>query len=308
MMMDANIVACSPSTVHRLLSSAGLLQRFSKRPTKKGTGFQQPLAAHDHWHIDVSYLNIRGTFYFCATILDGFSRKVIHWDIRPEMKELDIEAIVQYAKEQYPEARPRIISDNGPQFIANDFKSFVRLSGMTHVRTSPYYPQSNGKIERYHRTLKSDCIRTKCPLSLDEAKRVVKQFVGDYNDRRLHSAIGYITPSDMLAGKQKAIHEERDRKLEEAREDRAKIRAQQAAARYAKSTRPEDRAMLGSNPLAESSPRRVDAEGKCNGRGGRESPARQVPLAFGHNAINPGGLGAEPPRTPSICLFIHLLN
>ena len=222
------------------------------------------------------------------------------------MKELDIEAIVQYAKEQYPEARPRIISDNGPQFIANDFKSFVRLSGMTHVRTSPYYPQSNGKIERYHRTLKSDCIRTKCPLSLDEAKRVVKQFVGDYNDRRLHSAIGYITPSDMLAGKQKAIHEERDRKLEEAREDRAKIRAQQAAARYAKSTRPEDRAMLGSNPLAESSPRRVDAEGTCNGRGGRESPARQVPLAFGHNAINPGGLGAEPPRTPSIfCSFIY---
>ncbi len=255
MMMDANIVACSPSTVHRLLSSAGLLQRFSKRPTKKGTGFQQPLAAHDHWHIDVSYLNIRGTFYFCATILDGFSRKVIHWDIRPEMKELDIEAIVQYAKEQYPEARPRIISDNGPQFIANDFKSFVRLSGMTHVRTSPYYPQSNGKIERYHRTLKSDCIRTKCPLSLEEAKRVVKQFVSDYNDRRLHSAIGYITPSDMLAGKQKAIHEERDRKLEEAREDRAKIRAQQAAARYAKSTRPEDRAMLGSNLSAESMPK-----------------------------------------------------
>jgi transposase InsO family protein len=255
MMMDANIVACSPSTVHRLLSSAGLLARFSKRPTKKGTGFQQPLAAHDHWHIDVSYLNIRGTFYFCATILDGFSRKVIHWDIRPEMKELDIEAIVQYAKEQYPEARPRIISDNGPQFIANDFKSFVRLSGMTHVRTSPYYPQSNGKIERYHRTLKSDCIRTKCPLSLEEAKRVVKQFVSDYNDRRLHSAIGYITPSDMLAGKQKAIHEERDRKLEEAREDRAKIRAQQAAARYAKSTRPEDRAMLGSNLSAESMPK-----------------------------------------------------
>ena len=69
-----------------------------------------------------------------------------------------------------------------------------------HVRTSPYYPQSNGKIERYHRTLKSDCIRTKCPLSLEEAKRVVKQFVSDYNDRRLHSAIGYITPSDMLAG------------------------------------------------------------------------------------------------------------
>ena len=254
-MMDANVVACSPSTVHRLLSLEGLLARFTKGPTKKGTGFQQPLAPHEHWHIDVSHLNIRGTFYFCATILDGFSRKVIHWDIRPEMKELDIEAIVQYAKELYPEARPRIISDNGPQFIANDFKSFVRLSGMTHVRTSPYYPQSNGKLERYHKTLKSECIRPKCPLSLEDAKRVVTQFVSDYNDRRLHSAIGYITPSDMLAGKQKAIHEERDRKLEEAREARSKIRAQQAAARYIKDSRSEDKAMLGSNLSAESMPK-----------------------------------------------------
>ena len=75
---------------------------------------------------------------------------------------------------------------------------------MTQVRTSPYYPQSNGKLERHHKTLKSDCIRPKCPLSLEEAKRVVKQFVSAYSDCRLHSSIGYITPSDLLSGKQKA--------------------------------------------------------------------------------------------------------
>lgn len=252
MMMDANVVACSPSTVHRVLSAEGLLARFNKQPSKKGTGFHQPIAAHEHWHIDVSYLNIRGTFYFCATILDGFSRSVVHWDIRPQMKELDIEAILQYAKEKYPDARPRIISDNGPQFIANDFKSFVRLSGMTHVRTSPFYPQSNGKLERYHKTLKSDCIRPKTPLSLEEAKRVVVEFVGYYNNHRLHSAIGYVTPNDMLVGRQQAIHEERDRKLEAARELRAKLRAQQASVSYADDTRPEDRALLGSTPSAES--------------------------------------------------------
>jgi len=63
------------------------------------------------------------------------------------------------AKEKYPEARPRIISDNGPQFIAKDFKEFIRISGMTHVRTSPFYPQSNGKIERWHKSLKGECIR-----------------------------------------------------------------------------------------------------------------------------------------------------
>ena len=70
------------------------------------------------------------------------------------MTEADIEIILQGAKEKCPEARPRIISDNGPQFIAKDFKEFIRISGMTHVRTSPFYPQSNGKIERWHKSLK----------------------------------------------------------------------------------------------------------------------------------------------------------
>jgi transposase InsO family protein len=74
----------------------------------------------------------------------GFSRSILHWDLRESMTEADIEIILQAAKEEHPEARPRIISDNGPQFIAKDFKEFIR-SGMTHVRTSPYYPQSNGK-------------------------------------------------------------------------------------------------------------------------------------------------------------------
>jgi putative transposase len=70
------------------------------------------------------------------------------------MRETDVEVILQRAKEKYLEAKPRIISDNGPQFIARDFKEFIRISGMTHVRTSPYYPQSNGKIERWHKSLK----------------------------------------------------------------------------------------------------------------------------------------------------------
>jgi transposase InsO family protein len=255
MMLDADVVACSPSTVHRVLSSEGLLSRFGKKTSQKGNGFDQPKEAHQHWHIDVSHLNICGAFYFCASILDGYSRMIVHWDIRPEMKEIDIEAIVQRAKELYPDSRPRIISDNGPQFIAKDFKSFVRLSGMTHVRTSPYYPQSNGKLERYHRSLKHECIRQKTPLNLDDAKRVTSEFVHTYNEQRLHSALGYITPRDMLEGRQQAIHAERDRKLEAARERRAAERARTRTASYAMSTRSEDRATLGSDPSAESMPK-----------------------------------------------------
>lgn len=94
------------------------------------------------------------------------------------------------AKEQYPDARPRIISDNGPQFIAKYFKEFIRISGMTHARTSPFYPQSNGKIERWHKSLKGECIRPGTPLSLGDARRLVQGYVDHYNNVRLNSPTG----------------------------------------------------------------------------------------------------------------------
>jgi hypothetical protein len=196
----------------------------SPNVTKKGTGFVQPLKAHQEWHIDVSYLNIAGTFYFLCSILDGYSRFIVHWEIREKMEEIDVETIIQRAREKFPDARPRIISDNGPQFIAKDFKEFIRIAGMTHVRTSPYYPQSNGKLERFHKTIKGECIRVKVPLSLEDARRIVTDYVAHYNLVRLHSAIGYVTPNDKLLGKDKVIHAERDRKLAEARERRKQLR------------------------------------------------------------------------------------
>jgi putative transposase len=227
MMMDADVVAVSPASTYRVLKAAGLLGRWNAKPSSKGTGFAQPIGPHGHWHIDVSYLNICGTFYYLCSILDGFSRYIVHWDIRQAMTEADVEIILQGARERFPDARPRIISDNGPQFIARDFKEFIRLSGMTHVRTSPYYPQSNGKLERYHRTIKTDCIRPGTPLSLDDARRIVEKFVTEYNTVRLHSAIQYITPADKLAGRAEAILAGRDAKLAAAREARKAKRRQE---------------------------------------------------------------------------------
>lgn len=224
MMMDADIVAVSPSSVYRVLKDAGLMDRWNRKASKKGTGFDQPIQAHDHWHIDISYINICGTFYYMCSVLDGYSRYIVHWEIREAMKEYDVEIILQKAREKFPDKNPRIISDNGPQFISKDFKEYIRLSGMTHVRTSPYYPQSNGKLERYHKTIKSTCIRPKTPLSLEDARRLVTDFVDHYNNKRLHSAIGYVTPIDKLEGRAEAIHAERDRKLEAAREARKQKR------------------------------------------------------------------------------------
>ncbi len=227
MMLDADVVAVSPSSVYRVLRAAGVMDRWNGKTSKKGTGFHQPLHPHDHWHVDISYLNICGTFYFMCSVLDGCSRSIVHWEIREKMQEIDVEIILQRAREKYPAATPRVITDNGPQFVSGDFKAFIRIAGMTHVKTSPYYPQSNGKIERYHRTIKGECIRITSMWSIDDARQNVDEYVRHYNEVRLHSAIGYVTPHTKLAGNEQQVFAARDRKLEEARE-RRQVRRREA--------------------------------------------------------------------------------
>jgi len=226
MMLDRDIVAVSPASVYRVLREAGLIQSWAK-PTRKGTGFVQPLQPHDHWHIDFSYVNVAGTFYYLCSVLDGCSRFIVHWEIREAMKEADAEIVLQRAREKFPQTRPRIISDNGPQFIAKDFKEFIRLWQTSHVLTSPHHPQSNGKLERFHRTLKEQAIRPKTPLSLAQAREVVQTFMEHYNQVRLHSAIGFVTPKDRLENRHRDIFAARDQKLAAAREKRKMKRQEQ---------------------------------------------------------------------------------
>lgn len=165
-----------------------------------------------------------------CSVLDGYSRFIVHWEIREAVKESDVEIILQRAREKFPEARPRIISDNGLQVIVYDFKAFIRVAGMTYVCMSPYYPQSNGKIEPWHRTIKTTTIRPLSPESLEEARSAVRGFVQQYNDIHLHSAIGYVAPADMLNGHQQAIWDERDRRSEAAQERRRKSREEERRA------------------------------------------------------------------------------
>lgn len=220
MMMDADVVAVSPSSTYRVLKSAGLINALKSKPSKKGTGFVQPLAPHEHWHTDFSYINIGGAFYFLCAVLDGCSRYITAWDIRPTMCEADAQIVLQRAREAFPEAKPRVITDQGSQFKGREFQQFIKLWSATHVMTSPHYPQSNGKIERFHKTLKHHAIHPQTPLSLEDAKRITAQFIEHYNNERLHSAIGYITPKDRLAERHKLIHAQREQKLESAREQR----------------------------------------------------------------------------------------
>lgn len=220
MMMDDKVVAVSPTTTYRVLSSAGLLRPWERKKSCKGTGFDQPSAPHEHWHIDISYLNILGTFYYLCSVLDGYSRYIVHWELRETMTERDVEIILERAIAHTGRAGDRLISDNGPQFIAKDFKSYLRLKGMKHVRTSPYYPQSNGKLERAQKTVKAEAIRKTVILSKEDAHDRLTEFITYYNEERLHAGIGYVSPRAKMRGEEQGIWDRRDTMLKEARQNR----------------------------------------------------------------------------------------
>ena len=221
MMLDADVVAVSPSSIYRVLKAAGLLQRWNTtKSSAKGGGFQQPLRPHEHWHIDIKYVNFHGTFLFLVSVFDGYSRMIVHHELRLSMAEYDVQITLQRALEKYPHAKPRLISDNGKQFIAKDFANFLRAVGLSQVRTSIGYPQSNGKIERYHRTLSEECLRQKSFLDLDDARRQIDWFVQRYNTQRLHGSLFYLTPLEVFNGQMQERLTERETKLQQAAQQR----------------------------------------------------------------------------------------
>jgi len=199
---------------------------------RKGIGYEQPEQAHKQWHIDISYINVLGTFLFLVAIIDEYSRSIAHHELRAAMQEKDVQLVVQRALDRFPSHRPKIISDRGSQFIAKDFKRFIRYAGLSHTFTSVGYPQSNGKIFRFFRTVKTHCIRKQSFLSIEDARKQINEYVWHYNQKCLHSSIGYATPFDKLIGKNKQIIETRKRKLEKARELRVKYKTHYTLTQY----------------------------------------------------------------------------
>jgi transposase InsO family protein len=123
--IDEDKFACSPTSVYRVLSKAGLLNKWKGRhASSKGSGYRQPDAPFKEYHIDIKYINYHGTFLFLISIMDGYSRYIIHHELRLTMEERDVEITVQKAIEKYPDKKPRIISDNGKQFLSKDFQFF----------------------------------------------------------------------------------------------------------------------------------------------------------------------------------------
>ena len=140
------------------------------------------------------------------------------------MQEFDVQITIQRALEKYHCAKPRLITDNGSQFISKDFAEYLKQAGLQHIRTSIAYPQSNGKIERYHRTIHQECLMTKSLINLDDARKQITEFINYYNNTRLHSSLFYLTPHDFLNNRFTEKLDERNTKLQLAKKVRYKVK------------------------------------------------------------------------------------
>jgi transposase InsO family protein len=212
-MVDADIVFVSPASVYNALKKSGLTKKWAETAEEAKKGFDQPKAVHEHWHIDYSYIRVCGVFYYFISVMDGYSRKILSWDLCQSMEGLWAEIAVARAKEKYPFAKPRAITDNGSQFISKDFRELTRLLEIEHTFTSPAHPQSNGKLERFHRTLKSGHVRAAAYFSYEDAKERMGRWIVYYNEQRLHAALFYLTPEDVFQGLKEIRLAERRKKL-----------------------------------------------------------------------------------------------
>ena len=220
MMLDQNVAFASPSTVYSVLKRADVMRLRNGKRGCKGKGFHQPSGPHHHWHTDITHIKVCDISANLCSIIDGFSRYCVAHRLSENGEALDAEAVFQQGIEHFPEAQGRVISDNGKQFVCKEYRGLLTQCGFTYCNTSPYYPQSNGKQERFHWSLKSESLNRRHLVDFKYAEKIIDEYIDYYNNVRLHSAIGYVTPKDKLEGRAPDIQAERERKLKKAREKR----------------------------------------------------------------------------------------
>jgi len=177
------------------------------------------------------YLRVADSWYFLVAVLDGYSRYVVHCELLASMKAADVRLVVQHALEANGLENVEIVTDNGSQFTAADFKALVRQFELQHIRIRTYHPESNGTLERFHRSTR-EALSEKDLGNLARARDLIGEWVKHYNEERLHASLQYLPPAEYYAGKPEIRVAERRTKLERARHRRMEInrsRLEQAA-------------------------------------------------------------------------------
>jgi len=214
-MTDQKHYFISESSVYRILKKAGLITSPAYILIQAAKEFvHQTRRANELWQTDFTYLKIvNWGWYYLSTVLDDFSRYIISWELSPNMCAPDAERTIAraiQASRVKPEKMPKLLSDNGSCYISHDLAIFLQDEGIKHLRGQPYHPQTQGKIERYHRTMKN-VIKLENYYSPDELRLRIGQFVDYYNNHRYHESLQNLTPADVYFGRAEQKLQDRKR-------------------------------------------------------------------------------------------------
>ena len=206
----------SESSVYRILKAADLITSPAYVLMSASDRFKHPTKrVNEMWQTDFTYLRVIGWgWYYLSTVMDDFSRFIIAYKLGPTMATTDVtetldEALVLTGVQSVRvRHRPRLLSDNGPAYVSKDLQNYLQEQGMTHTRGRPYHPQTQGKIERYHRSMKN-VVKLQHYYFPWELEAAVRDFVAYYNHRRYHESLDNCTPADVYYGRHHAVLSER---------------------------------------------------------------------------------------------------
>jgi len=226
-MQDDDVAYVSPSTVYRVLTGEGLVSSYNLPERPKADGTVEAGGPNKAWHIDITYVPVANGQAYLITVLDGYSRYPVYHELSQTMTADDMQRVMSRALARAglfdapEEERPVLISDNGTQLVAKSFRKFLNTWNIEHRRTAVRHPESNGKIEVFHKTIKYERIYVKERYeTYYEAKDDIADFIQYYAEKRLHQGIGFVTPKDMYTGKAEKIIVRRNRKHQQAIEER----------------------------------------------------------------------------------------
>ena len=222
-MIDEDVAYLKPYQVYQILSHHNLLRQKEERHEKGLNRPPQPDHPDEVWHIDLMYLYISPRWYYLVDIIDGYSRFVVNWSLNLTMKAETVTMTTQEALERLTdkgEGEPRIVHDHGSQFLSKEWRDFIEGTGLVDIKTRVAHPESNGRLERLHRTHREEGLTGEVVSGYHKALEGMERWSRYYNYKRPHSALNYLTPWDYYRGDPDARIAKRKEKLAKAVEAR----------------------------------------------------------------------------------------